>query len=86
MLAVVCLMVLAMTPGAGSAEWRPHVHDAQAYAKQRRGSIAFHVRTPTRAWGWRASKTFPSASVLKPMLMVAYLQRGGVSSRALAIV
>jgi hypothetical protein len=77
------LLALAVTPAAHAAEWRPHVHDAQVYAKQRRGSIAFHVRTPTRAWGWRASKTFPSASVLKPMLMVAYLQRRGVRGRSL---
>jgi hypothetical protein len=72
---VVGLAFAAQAPVAHAAAWRPHVHDAEVYAKQRRGQIAFHVRTPTRAWGWRASKTFPSASVLKPMLMVAYLDR-----------
>ena len=77
------LVCLALAAPAHAADWRPHIHDAQVYAKQRRGTIAFHVRTPTRAWGWRASRTFPSASVLKPMLMVAYLDRAGVRDRPL---
>jgi hypothetical protein len=68
---------------AGEAPWRPHVHDAQVYAGERRGTIAFHVRTPTREWGSRASQTFPSASVLKAMLMDAYLNRSDVRSRSL---
>jgi len=74
-LLLVVLFVLVLGAPAGAAEWRPHVHDAQVYAKQRRGTIAFHVRTPTREWGWHQSRTFPSASVLKAMLMDAYLNR-----------
>ena len=77
------LFVLVLAAPAQAADWRPHVHDAQVYAKQRRGTIAFHVRTPTREWGWRATRTFPSASVLKAMLMDAYLNRPGVRGRAL---
>lgn len=84
-LIVVGMLALAATPAvAGAAEWRPHVRDAQAYAEERRGTVAFHVRTPAREWGWRKSHTFPSASVLKPMLMLAYLDRGGVRGRALS--
>ena len=75
--ALVLSLALVLTPTAGAAEWRPHVHDAQVYAKERRGTIAFHVRTPAREWGWRESRPFPSASVLKAMLMVAYLDRAG---------
>jgi hypothetical protein len=83
-LALTALLVLtAPAPPVAGAEWRPHVHDAQAYAEARRGTIAFSVRTPARSWDWRASRTFPSASVLKPMLMLAYLQRPGVRDRAL---
>jgi hypothetical protein len=33
------------------------------------------VRTPDRVWGYRATRTYPSASVLKAMLMVADLNR-----------
>jgi hypothetical protein len=74
---------LAAPSAVGAQEWRPHVGEAAAYAKKRRGEIAFSVRTPTGSWGWRARKTFHSASVLKPMLMLAYLDRAGVRDRAL---
>ena len=80
------LIALAVWPGgasAGERPWRPHVGDAAAYAKERRGTVAFHVRTPTREWGRRQQRTVPSASVLKAMLMQAYLDRPGVRGRAL---
>jgi hypothetical protein len=77
------IAMLALASPAAAADWRPHVHDAIAYAKERRGTVAFHARTSTRAWGWRAARTFPSASVLKPMLMLAYLDRPSVRSRRL---
>ncbi len=63
--------------------WRPHISDAATWAARRRGQVSFSVRTPTRAWGLRATRTFPSASVLKPMLMVAFLRTSAVRSRAL---
>jgi hypothetical protein len=59
------------------------MHSAERYALHRRGTIAFAVRTPTRAWGWRARRTFPSASLLKPILLAAYLERRSVRKRAL---
>jgi hypothetical protein len=84
LVAVLLAALLAPAPAAaGEAPWRPHIHDAQVYAKERRGTIAFHVRTPTRAWGSRASRTFPSASVLKAMLMDAYLNQRSVRGRGL---
>ena len=54
--------------------WSPDVAAARAYAHARPGVIAFAVRTDERLWGWRVDKQFPSASVLKAMLLVAYLR------------
>ena len=70
-------------PADERAAWRPHVRDAMVYARERRGTVGFHVRTPTRDWGWRERRTVPSASVLKVMLMHAYLDRRAVRSRRL---
>ncbi len=41
------------------------------------------MRTEHRVWGWRASRTVPSASVLKAMLLVAYLDDPRVRNRPL---
>ena len=51
---------------------------AVSYASHRHGVIAFAVRTPTRSWGWHATRVFHSASVLKAMLLVA----GGADAMA----
>jgi beta-lactamase class A len=59
------------------------MHEARAYAQHRHGTVAFAVRTPTRAYGWHARRTFPSASVLKAMLLVAYLNERTVRHRPL---
>jgi hypothetical protein len=56
---------------------------AVAYASHRHGAIAFAVRTPTRSWSWHGTKVLPSASVLKAMLLVAYLDLPSVRARAL---
>jgi hypothetical protein len=45
--------------------------------------VSFAVRTEHRAWGWRATRTVPSASVLKAMLLVAYLDDPRVRHRRL---
>jgi hypothetical protein len=74
---------MAAPAGAGAATWRPHVHDAAEYANQRRGIVAFQVRTAEGAWGRRARRTFPSASVLKSMLLVTYLRQRKVRNRPL---
>jgi beta-lactamase class A len=76
-------LVLAIPAAASGAEWRPHVAEAARWAAERHGVVAFAVRTPSGAWGWHARRTFPSASVLKPMLMVSYLHRRPVRRRAL---
>ena len=54
--------------------WTPDVAAARAYAHTRPGVIAFAVRTDDRLWSFQPDRRFPSASVLKAMLLVAYLR------------
>lgn len=77
------MAVCALALAAPAQAWRPHVHAAADYAQHRHGSIAFAVRTGDRAWGWHARRTFPSASVVKAMLLVAYLNEPSVRDRPL---
>jgi Beta-lactamase enzyme family len=63
--------------------WRPGVRAAIAYLHHRHGQVAFAVRTPHRFWGYRPYLTMHSASVIKAMLLVAYLNRRSVRSRHL---
>jgi Beta-lactamase enzyme family len=63
--------------------WTPGVLAAEAYARTRRGQVAFAVRTECGEWGRRQDRAVPSASVLKAMLLVAELRRGAVRDRAL---
>jgi hypothetical protein len=65
------------------AAWQPGVRAAIAYAHTRAGEVSFAVRSGDRLWGWRALRTVPSASVLKAMLLVAYLDDPRVRGRAL---
>ena len=53
--------------------WRPDMAAAVAYARSRVGDVAFAVRTDHRFYGYRANHVEWSASVVKAMLMVAYL-------------
>lgn len=68
---------------AACPHWRPHLRDAIAYARTRAGTVRLSVRAGGRAWGWRATSSVPSASVLKAMLLVAYLNDPRVRGRAL---
>jgi hypothetical protein len=63
--------------------WTPHIRDAASYAANRAGGISFGVRTEHRLRGIDLRRTVPAASVLKPMLLVAYLRRPEVRRRAL---
>jgi beta-lactamase class A len=47
--------------------------------------VAFAVRTEGHLWGLRADRAFPSASVVKAMLLVAYLREPGVRQRPLRV-
>ena len=48
---------------------------ADRYAQSRPGVIAFAVRTEDGVRGRMLDRQFPSASVIKAMLLVAYLRR-----------
>lgn len=72
----------AATP-TSLAAWRPGVRAARTYARGRAGEVRFAVRTEHRRWGWRETSTVPSASVLKAMLLVAYLDDPAVRHRRL---
>ena len=64
--------------------WRPDMTAATAYARGRAGDIAFAVRTARRFEGDRPDHQEWSASVVKAMLLVAYLDRPSVRGRALS--
>jgi hypothetical protein len=79
--ATACLL-----PGVGrplSRAWHPDMRSAVAFAGKRQGDIAFAVRTPGAFYAYRPDHREWSASVLKAMLLVAYLDRPSVASRAL---
>jgi hypothetical protein len=63
--------------------WRPDVGAASAYANARGGDVSFAVRTPHSFYGFRPDHVVPSASVVKAMLMVSYLDLPWVRNRAL---
>jgi Beta-lactamase enzyme family len=63
--------------------WRPDMRAAIAYARTRQGDISFAVRSEHRFDGYRPDHVVPSASVVKAMLLVAYLDMPSVSHRAL---
>ena len=63
--------------------WRPDMRAAIGYARTRVGDIAFAVRTDARFYGYRPDHVEWSASVVKAMLMVAYLDQPSVATRPL---
>lgn len=76
-------LVSAALAGSSPQPWRPNVAAAVRYASHRQGTIAFAVRTRTRLWGWHYAEKFPSASVIKAMLLVAYLDMPSIRNRPL---
>src|SRR4051794_10753619 len=72
----------ALAAGPAPA-WQPGVLAAEAFARTRRGTVSFAVRTPCGAWGRRQDDAVASASVIKAMLLVAELRRPGVRDRPL---
>lgn len=73
----------APSGGDGGRVWHPHVRAAAKYARSRAGEVAFAVRTPGRLNGVSAGRPMSSASVVKAMMMVAYLNRDSVRGRPL---
>src|SRR5947209_14674611 len=83
-LAMVAVAAAVMAvPPANARPWTPGMRAAIRYATHRRGIISFAVCTRKRCWDWRATRTYPSASLLKSMLLVAYLNRASVRGRPL---
>ena len=72
-----------VVPGYGerlNLLWKPDMRAAIRYAHTRQGDIAFAVRTDHRFYGYRPEHVEWSASVVKAMLLVAYLDRPSVVS------
>jgi len=75
-----------LVPGVGETidqAWQPNMPAAISYAHSRVGDIAFAVRTDHRFWGYRYTHDEWSASVVKAMLLTAYLDMPSVSNRDL---
>lgn len=78
--------VRCLVPGTGrplSQLWRPDMAAAARLVPGRVGDIAFAVRTASDFYGDRPDHQEWSASVLKAMLLVAYLDRPSVAGRPL---
>ena len=83
-LAALTVAAPARAEGACAAlPWHPDMRAAIAFARHRHGDIAFAVRFSGRLYAYRPDHREWSASVLKAMLLVAYLERPGVAHRAL---
>jgi Beta-lactamase enzyme family len=77
------LLAALAAPAPAAAGWRPHVREAIAYARKRAGTVRFAVRTENRVWGWHKGSRVPAASLLKAILLVAYLNQATVRHRPL---
>jgi len=79
----ICVLLLTLAvvgaPAASASTplrpWRAHVREAAADAATRAGEVSFGVRTSRGLRGVGVERTVPSASVVKAMLLVAYLRR-----------
>ena len=82
---VLALLSLAAAAGvAGAAGWGAAADRADRYAQRRAGSVAFALITPDgRRLGRRRHAPWYSASLLKPVILGAYLTRPGVRARPL---
>lgn len=63
--------------------WRPDRTAAVRYVHTRRGDIAFAVRTEDHQYGYRRDHQEWSASIVKAMLLVAYLDEPSIAHRKL---
>lgn len=71
-------------PPAAKHPWAKRMAAAKRFASERQGIVGFAVVDEEgRLRGYNAGKRFESASVVKVMLMLAYLRQGGVSDRGL---
>jgi len=78
------LVMLGAAPVAEGREWRPNVRAARAYAAIQGGSISYAVRTPKHLYGNGVHRRMRSASVVKAMLMITYLNHRRIRGRRLS--
>jgi beta-lactamase class A len=84
MLAIALLLAALGWPGTAAAErWRSDVRGAAEWAAGRTGVISFAVRTDRRLVGRGMDRGYPSASVIKAMMLVTYLRQPSVREREL---
>src|SRR5690242_6865794 len=97
-IAVLCALVIPAhgAPASGTCRvrslgtpldrlWQPDVKAAIKYVHGRAGDIAFAVRTPShKIWAYRPDHQEWSASIVKAMLLVAYVSEPSVASRSLS--
>jgi hypothetical protein len=82
--AIAALALLAAAPASAQASWQERKAKAIRYAEERAGVESFAlVDERGKIHAYRGWKRAPSASLLKAMLLVAYLNRGSVKGRAL---
>lgn len=78
----------ALGPGprgnGGTGFWEPNLESARRYAGRRPGDVSFAiVDLRSRVRGFHKARTAPAASVIKVMLLAAYLRQGSVRGRQL---
>ena len=83
MITAFCAAACLAAAPSSLGTWEPDIAAARAYARARPGNVSFAVRTRGRFWGHRTTRSVPSASVVKAMLLVAYLRRDSVRFRPL---
>ena len=77
------VLLLGLT-GSAQAGWSDAVRRAKDYAAQREGVVSFALAAPDgRERGLRASAGWYSASLLKPVVLAAYLRQPTVRDRPL---
>jgi hypothetical protein len=84
-LAAALALLATAAPAAAEAprRWDAGVAAARAYAQSREGTVAFVVRSERGIAGLLPDQAFQSASVVKAMLLVAYLRQPAVRDREL---
>jgi len=73
----------AIAATATGSEWHPDCSAAISYAEHRAGNPTFALRTKHQWCAYRPWHTEPSASVIKAMMLVYYLDRDDVRNRSL---
>jgi hypothetical protein len=83
-LVVLALLAACLAPAAAQGAWAERAARASAWAEGRHGVVYFAVTGQRgKLYGLRPRRVAPSASVLKAMLLVAYLRRASVRDRDL---